>query len=196
MFSVRRQTFSESTSPDYFEDGYCAPTRLLEPAESAHILALSRRADPEPTDWLKGWAVSCRAVFEVASRPRILDLLRPVLGDNIVLWGASVVERDPGQTHPWHVDIESSAPNGRFASLWIGLENTGPGSSPSDLAITPVRQNHTRSSREARVRSRRGVQRDGFVLVTRVRPPCSSCAGANSRWRGNLVRRADLALLE
>lgn len=129
MFAGTREVYSERTSPLYFEDGYCAPAPLLDRSECAQILALSRSEASQPMDWIKGWAASCQAVFELASRPRMLDLLKPVLGQNIILWGASVVERDPGQTHPWHVDIESSASEGCFASLWIGLENTGAGSS-------------------------------------------------------------------
>jgi hypothetical protein len=54
----------------------------------------------------------------------LLSLLKPLLGDNIVLWGASVIERKPGQAHVWHTDIESSAPEGGFVSVWIGIENT------------------------------------------------------------------------
>ena len=26
--------------------------------------------------------------------------------------------------HEWHTDIESAAPDGRFVSVWIGLDNT------------------------------------------------------------------------
>jgi mannose-6-phosphate isomerase-like protein (cupin superfamily) len=57
--------------------------------------------------------------------PRILHLLTPLLGDNIVLWGSKLVRRAPGQLHTWHVDIESSSPDGRFVTVWIGLENSG-----------------------------------------------------------------------
>jgi hypothetical protein len=62
--------------------------------------------------------------YEVAKQPALIALLKPLLGEDIVLWGATVVERAPGQTHIWHSDIETSAPNGRFVSIWIGLENT------------------------------------------------------------------------
>src|SRR5207244_6427335 len=50
--------------------------------------------------------------------------LRALLGEDIILWGASVIEREPGRIHHWHTDIESSDPDGEFVSVWIGLENT------------------------------------------------------------------------
>jgi ectoine hydroxylase-related dioxygenase (phytanoyl-CoA dioxygenase family) len=46
------------------------------------------------------------------------------MGDDIVLWGVTLVTRAPGQPHPWQTDIESSHPGGGFVSVWIGLENT------------------------------------------------------------------------
>jgi quercetin dioxygenase-like cupin family protein len=47
-----------------------------------------------------------------------------VLGELVLLWGASLVVRKPGDRHPWHTDIESSAPSAECASLWIGLAGT------------------------------------------------------------------------
>jgi quercetin dioxygenase-like cupin family protein len=79
---------------------------------------------PEPLDWHKGKAVTDRFLYDLATRSQLLDLLRQLLGADIVLWGALLVSRDPGQVHPWHTDIESSAPEGGFVSVWIGLKNT------------------------------------------------------------------------
>jgi ectoine hydroxylase-related dioxygenase (phytanoyl-CoA dioxygenase family) len=69
-------------------------------------------------------AVRDRLFYEVARRPALIALLRPILGEDIMLWGASVVERAPAQTHIWHTDIETSAPKGGFVTVWVGLENT------------------------------------------------------------------------
>ena len=46
--------------------------------------------------------------------------LKPLLGDDIILWGASVMIRKAGDVHDWHTDIESSARDGRFVSVWVG----------------------------------------------------------------------------
>lgn len=69
--------------------------------------------------------MSDRFLFDIARSPRILDPVRAILGEDIVLWGASEVVRRPGEEHAWHTDIETSDPDGRFVSVWIGLENTG-----------------------------------------------------------------------
>ncbi len=94
--------------------GVLGPIPFLTPAECA---ALDRHLiDPDlppPLESSKGRAITDRAVYDIATRPQLLDLLRPLLGDDIVLWGASVVHRPPGNTHPWHTDIETAAPDAR-----------------------------------------------------------------------------------
>lgn len=116
-------------------DGYLGPIPLLSGGECAllmHHLAFGRVA--EPAVWTKGLAVVDRLLFDVATAPRLLALLEPLLGPDIILWGARFVRRRPGQAHAWHVDIESAAPGRRFASVWVGLRNTSRESGPAFIA--------------------------------------------------------------
>jgi quercetin dioxygenase-like cupin family protein len=120
------------TSPEnpvaaaFFRDGFIGPIDLFTRAQCELILKHYRRGVPPPPnpEWPKDLAARDRFFYEVAKRPALIALLRPLLGEDIVLWGASVVERAPGQTHIWHTDIESSEPECRFVTLWVGLENT------------------------------------------------------------------------
>jgi quercetin dioxygenase-like cupin family protein len=109
----------------FFREGFTEPLNLFTSAQCELILKHYRLgAPPVPVEWPKGRAANDRFFYEIATRPRLRALLKPILGEDIVLWGASIVEREPGQTHIWHTDIESSAIDGRFVSVWIGLENT------------------------------------------------------------------------
>ncbi len=76
-------------------------------------------------------------MYDLATRPQLLELVKQMIGDGVVLWGASTITRAPGQVHPWHTDIESSAPQGGFVSVWIGLWNTS-----RELALQVVRGSH------------------------------------------------------
>jgi quercetin dioxygenase-like cupin family protein/mannose-6-phosphate isomerase-like protein (cupin superfamily) len=104
--------------------GFSSAVALLSAAECA---MLQRHFDdpdlPPPVAWTKGRAVSDPVIHEIASRPDIIALLRPILGDDIVLWGAHLVQRPLGTIHPWHTDMESAAPDARVISLWIGIQN-------------------------------------------------------------------------
>lgn len=105
--------------------GYCGPIDVLTAWECASLGRYFDGKDrPAPLDWDKGMAASDRVVYEIATRPRLLSVVTDLVGPDVILWGASVVDRDPGQPHVWHTDIESSAPDARFVTAWIGLENT------------------------------------------------------------------------
>jgi len=124
------------------DDGLVGPVKLFTPDQCAlavrHWRHVKGRA---PAGWHKSRAAADRFFFDLASRPALLALLRPALGNDIVLWGASVVERTPGSMHAWHTDIESAGGEG-FVSVWIGLENT---SLESSLKFIPGSQRYGKS---------------------------------------------------
>jgi mannose-6-phosphate isomerase-like protein (cupin superfamily) len=139
-----------------FDDrGFIGPVRLLSNGQRTLMLnhlAFGGRIKSET--WSKATAVHDRLWFDLASRPELLALLRPLLGENIILWGATVVDRLPGQAHEWHVDIESSDPDRRHASVWIGLINIG-----RESGLTFVSGSHGFGKTIQEVRHRKGYQR-------------------------------------
>jgi quercetin dioxygenase-like cupin family protein len=124
-FNGAGQELLQAELTRFRRDGFIGPIPLLTRAECR---ALNRHLDnerrPLPADWHKGGAVTDWLLFRLAANPRLLELLTPILGEDIVLWGCSIVRRRPGEAHPWHVDIETSTLEGRYASAWIGIENT------------------------------------------------------------------------
>jgi hypothetical protein len=109
----------------FFQEGFIGPIDVFTKAQCELIVRHNRLgAKPVSPEWPKTRAVADRVFYDLACRPALLERLRTLLGDDIMLWGASVIERDAGRTHAWHVDIESSAPDARCVSVWIGLENT------------------------------------------------------------------------
>lgn len=133
MWGLRLSQFVES----FVSLGFAGPIAVLTPEEcqqiSAHEQELMR---PKPLSWWKGRAATDPFYARLASDERILSLLRPVLGNDIVLWGVDVLHRPPNAVHPWHCDIESCAPGGGFASIWIGVNNTSQASSLNFITRT------------------------------------------------------------
>jgi len=136
---------------NFYEQGYLGPIRVLSIQDCESFLQkVSDVNRLPPLDWDKGYAVSSRKFYEISTNPLIIDVLTKLLGDNIILWGASMPTRSPKETHSWHTDIESSAPDGRTVSVWIGIENTNrdsslliiPYSHHFGATIQEVRQNH------------------------------------------------------
>lgn len=121
---------SSAIDPAQFaRDGFAGPIRVLRPAQCALLAEYLKRTEhvTHPI-WAKGRASVDPVLAQAAAAPLLQRLLAPLLGDDIILWGCSIVRRTAGNRHPLHVDIESAAPDGRFATVWIGLENVTPDS--------------------------------------------------------------------
>jgi quercetin dioxygenase-like cupin family protein len=139
----------------FSQEGFFGPVRIFSTAECARIAAHFREQNvPAPADWEKGRAVTDRFLYDLAVHPDLLRLVTQLIGSNVVLWGADIIRRKPGAVHNWHTDIESSDPNGRFVSVWIGLENTD-----SNSALALIRRSHKYGQPIQQVAHSRGLNR-------------------------------------
>ena len=140
----------------FTRDGFLGPIRIFSPAECRRIAEyLHRDGFPAPADWYKGRGVHERFLYDLATRPAIVSLLTRLLGDDVVLWGVQAVIRGPGDVHPWHSDIESCAPDERFASLWVGLEHTS-----RESALQLITRSHRLGKSVQEARLERGMTRE------------------------------------
>lgn len=147
------------------EDGYLGPLRLFTPAEWRRIAHhVTDGSHPPPAGWNKGRAVTDPLMHWLATRPPLLSLMTRLLGEDVVLWGVNVIRRKPGQTHPWHTDIESSAPDGGFVSVWVGVEHTCRGS-----ALQVIRRSHRLGITIQEAAARRRVGRGDTSAETALR---------------------------
>ena len=109
----------------FARDGFLGPMPVLDRSQCEAIIRHFERDDrPEPAMWPKGAAVTDPVLSSLAANPKLLELLTPLLGKDIILWGCSLIKRGPGDRHTWHVDMESSFADGGFVTAWIGLRNT------------------------------------------------------------------------
>jgi quercetin dioxygenase-like cupin family protein len=113
----------------FTQSGYLGPLRVLSKDDCRRFLRAVDLRPQEALDWDKGLAPASRAYFEVATQPAILDVVSELLDGDVILWGASIQRRVPKAVHAWHSDIETSDPDCRTVSVWIGLEHTTPASS-------------------------------------------------------------------
>lgn len=126
---VRDGKLNMSLAPDLKQSfdrmGYVGPTPFLTPAECFLLQNYIERGEvATPHSWGKGLAVHDQLICGIATRPDLLTWLAQLIGPNVYLWGAQLIAKKPGESHPWHTDIETSLPTGRFVSVWIGIENT------------------------------------------------------------------------
>ena len=150
------QAAADDRRATFERNGYLGPLGLLDLAECRRLVDYLGRSDlPEPAVWSKGRGVNERYLFDIATQPAILDRVADLLDDDVVLWGVSAVRRKPGDVHPWHSDIESSAPTGGFVSVWIGLEHTS-----RDSSLQLIRASHRSGTSVQEARAAHGIGRD------------------------------------
>ena len=140
----------------FAEQGYLAPLKVLSSRQCRQFLqAVGATERRPPLDWDRGCAVTSRSFYEIARHPAIVDVVVELLGRNVMLWGASLQDRSPGEVHPWHSDIESADPTAKTVSVWIGLEHT---SRESCVSIVPY--SHSFGLTVQEIRKRHGRRRE------------------------------------
>jgi mannose-6-phosphate isomerase-like protein (cupin superfamily) len=115
------------------ERGYAGPLPLFSADQCQRIAAL-REDVPPAFEWYKGYAAASPLYCALGRHPALVDLVSGLLGEDVILWGASMVDRRPGQVHPWHTDLETADPGGSTVTAWIGISNTR---RESSLAVIP-----------------------------------------------------------
>lgn len=155
--------------------GFIGPVSVLPPGDAREVAARLRRAPS--AEWKKGYAASSVDYFDVAVHPQILDRVAALLGEDVMLWGASLVVRKPGQVHPWHTDLETAEGIGRTVSVWLGLANVNrnsslqviPGSHRFGITIQELMVRAGKDRREMSVRDvlAWALQRDSGSTVIR-----------------------------
>jgi mannose-6-phosphate isomerase-like protein (cupin superfamily) len=135
-------------------DGFAGPLPAFDAAECARLVKLLERERHKAKVWAKAAAVTGSTFFETATDPRILTPVRQFLGEDVILWGASLVIKRDAAVHPFHTDIESADPSGGFITVWIGLENTS-----RKTGLRFVRGSHIYGAAIQETNHRRGIDR-------------------------------------
>lgn len=140
----------------YERMGYLPPVRVLTQKEAHDFLRQVHTAPPElPLDWEKGYAAGSRLFYEIATRPAILERVSALLGRDVILWGCNIVAKRAGTDHPWHCDLEASAPqSGKTLNVWIGLKNV---QINSGLSFIPF--SHSFAKTIQQIRHEKGIGR-------------------------------------
>ena len=128
-------------------DGYAVVPTIFSKGDLESIREVIRH-NPPPSNfvWDKDLCANSLNFYNIASHPSIIERLRSILGEDIILWGGSLIERVPGQVHNWHTDIESSTPDGGFVTIWIGIEGLN---KESSLKLVPGSHQFGSSLQEA-----------------------------------------------
>lgn len=94
----------------FHRDGFLGPYTLRTPTEMASIREHIERdvlpvRGPNAKNALQSRHLDDRAIHDLISDPEVLRRLRPLVGDDILVWATYFFNKEPGGTEiPWHQD--------------------------------------------------------------------------------------------
>ena len=89
-----------------------------------------RAYPPRRRTYVKSAWTFVPSLLDLALNPRVLAAVQEITGEpRPLLWGVNVLQRDPGDMHLWHLDVEMGECWDRSATVWVGLSGVDAGSS-------------------------------------------------------------------
>jgi ectoine hydroxylase-related dioxygenase (phytanoyl-CoA dioxygenase family) len=149
-------------------EGYMGPYKLLDYPDCLNIL--NEKYIPKKLyAWQKSIHEKSAVVTNLASHPLILEKLRKVLGNNILLWGSIFIQQKPNNEHPWHLDVEYGSCKG--LTLWIGLKNL---SEKTSISLITHSHNIDTAPQELKKNDNIDIENDNAVLESakKFNPNC------------------------
>lgn len=124
----------------YNTEGYVKPFDIFNTLEAErnrayfdYLLATLRACkDGRDTYAINGYHRCCRGIFEMATDPRILDLVEDIVGPDIVIWATHFfckMPHDP-KAVPWHQDASYwPLTPARTVTAWLAIDDVDAGNS-------------------------------------------------------------------
>ncbi len=136
---------------DYRSQGFIAGLPVLSASEIEQAQATYERlrgllppgTSPLAIDW---WHQLDRELYEMCTKPNILDYVEQILGPDFYLWGSQFFAKEPGrgETVPWHQDAFywPLSPH-KAVTVWLAVSD----SFPANGAMRVIPGTHTRRMR-------------------------------------------------
>ena len=121
----RTETY-ERVAEDFRRDGFVAPLRIIDAAETAGHRRRLEEAESVfgPLNYQAKVHTILRSPLELATHPRVLDLVEALIGPNILLWTSTYIIKEPDTpAHvSWHQDLTYWGLSGDDqVSMWLAL---------------------------------------------------------------------------
>tara|TARA_B100001063_G_scaffold212035_1_gene210737 strand:- start:354 stop:1181 length:828 start_codon:yes stop_codon:yes gene_type:complete len=101
-------------------EGYLGPFNLNDQSDFTSLLQ-EKYIPKNLYTWYKSPHEKSKGIIKLASDKNILEKLKNVLSNDILLWGSLFVDQKPSNQHVCHLDVEHGSWDG--ATVWIGLKN-------------------------------------------------------------------------
>ena len=124
------KALSSAQIRQYNELGYVAPFSIYSPVEIAKIRKyfdeLIEAKGPDGAFGINCYQSRLSGIWDIATEPRILDLVEDIIGPNIICWATAVLSKPPRNEKyvPWHQDASFwSLSPARTVTVWLAIDD-------------------------------------------------------------------------
>ena len=123
--------YTEEQRQRFEQDGYLIFPRFLTAEGLTHCQSecdalLERRHPNRPAEMIISAHVRDRWLFELATEPKLLDIVEAHLGPDLLLWSTHLLCKPPGdgRSIPWHQDEIYFNIDGKYPpTLWLAFDD-------------------------------------------------------------------------
>ena len=103
------------------ENSFLGPYNLISKDRISNLVKKCKKKPFHIFDWDKSAHLLMPELYDIATQPELLNKVKEILGNDILLWCVQVIVKKPNLKHNWHVDVETRYSEG--ITVWIPLEN-------------------------------------------------------------------------
>ena len=118
---MKNNTLTQQELDQFSEESFLGPYDLIKKEEIPNLLKDIKRKPLHIFDWDKSAFMIMPELYNIATTPLLLDKVKAILGEDVLLWCAQVIVKKPKLKHNWHVDVETRYSEG--ITVWIPLDN-------------------------------------------------------------------------
>ncbi len=106
---------------NFKKNSFLGPYDLIKSEELPAFIKKCKKFPSHVAPWEKSVHALMPEMLEIATRPQLLDKVKSILGNDVILWGSQIIVKKPSLKHEWHVDVETM--NWGGLTCWVPLEN-------------------------------------------------------------------------
>ena len=140
------RTLSSADIEHYNANGYISPVDVYDAAGAARIRryiddllnAVLSAGDRRNSYSINSYHHVCAGLWDIATTPRIVDLVQDILGPNIVCWGSHLFAKlpDDGKEVPFHQDaVYWPLTPSKSVTVWLAIDDADAGNAA--MAFVP-----------------------------------------------------------